>query len=56
MMTSYVLHSDEEGSLMTIDSTSIYGVKEKPSRVLVNSQDVPFIYRDNQVRFGVIGR
>lgn len=49
MMTSHVLHSDQEGSLMTIDSASFYGVKEKPSRVSVNSQDVPFIYRDNQV-------
>ncbi|XP_015249519.1 PREDICTED: lysosomal alpha-glucosidase-like [Cyprinodon variegatus] len=49
VMTSNVLHSDVEGSYITIDSASFYGVKEKPSKVLVNSQEVQFVYRDNQV-------
>ncbi|KAK5599029.1 hypothetical protein CRENBAI_026830 [Crenichthys baileyi] len=49
VMTSHVLHSDQEGSFITIDSTSFYGVREKPSRVLVNSKEVPFFYRENQV-------
>ncbi|XP_047222103.1 lysosomal alpha-glucosidase [Girardinichthys multiradiatus] len=49
VMTSHVLHSDQEGSFITIDSTSFYGVREKPSRVLVNSKEVPFLYKDNQV-------
>ncbi|KAM4750131.1 lysosomal alpha-glucosidase [Anableps anableps] len=49
MMMSNVLHSNQEGSFINIDSASFFGVKEKPSRVLVNSQEVPFIYRDNQV-------
>ncbi|MEQ2174623.1 hypothetical protein GOODEAATRI_009753 [Goodea atripinnis] len=56
VMTSHVLHSDQEGSFITIDSTSFYGVREKPSRVLVNSKEVPFLYRDNQVRSGVLGK
>ncbi|XP_008434919.1 lysosomal alpha-glucosidase [Poecilia reticulata] len=48
-MTSSVLHSDQEGSFLSIDSASFYGVKQKPSAVLVNSHKFPFIYRDNQV-------
>lgn len=55
-MTSSVLHSDQEGSFLSIDSVSFYGVKQKPSAVLVNSQEFPFIYRDNQVNSGVTGK
>uniref|UniRef100_A0A669DAE8 Alpha glucosidase 2 n=1 Tax=Oreochromis niloticus TaxID=8128 RepID=A0A669DAE8_ORENI len=35
--------------LFCLFSASFYGVKEKPSRVLVNSQDAPFTYRTNKV-------
>lgn len=49
-MTSQVLHSDEEATYITVESASFYGLKEKPSRVLVNSQDALFTYTDNQVR------
>nr|XP_054599664.1 lysosomal alpha-glucosidase isoform X2 [Nothobranchius furzeri] len=47
-MTSQVLHSSQEASFLSVDSTSFYGVPEKPSRVLVNTREVPFTYRDNQ--------
>uniref|UniRef100_A0A8C6L2Q3 Alpha glucosidase 2 n=1 Tax=Nothobranchius furzeri TaxID=105023 RepID=A0A8C6L2Q3_NOTFU len=49
-MTSQVLHSSQEASFLSVDSTSFYGVPEKPSRVLVNTREVPFTYRDNQVK------
>ncbi|XP_024914210.1 lysosomal alpha-glucosidase [Cynoglossus semilaevis] len=49
VMTSQVLHSDEEATYITVESASFYGLKEKPSRVLVNSQDALFTYTDNQV-------
>uniref|UniRef100_A0A668VVW0 P-type domain-containing protein n=1 Tax=Oreochromis aureus TaxID=47969 RepID=A0A668VVW0_OREAU len=48
-MTSQVLSNHVEASYITVESASFYGVKEKPSRVLVNSQDAPFTYRTNQV-------
>lgn len=48
-MTSQVLSNHIEASYITVESASFYGVKEKPSRVLVNSQDAPFTYRNNQV-------
>ncbi|XP_037546300.1 lysosomal alpha-glucosidase [Nematolebias whitei] len=49
MMTSQVLHSQQEASFLTVGSASFYGVQEKPNKVLVNFQDVPFTYRVNQV-------
>lgn len=49
-MTSEVLHSNVEATYITVETASFYGVKQKPSRVLVNSQDAVFTYRDNQVR------
>lgn len=49
-MISQVLQDDQEASFITVESASFYGVKEKPSRVLVNSQDATFTYRDNQVK------
>lgn len=48
-MTSQVLSNHVEASYITVESASFYGVKEKPSRVLVNSQDAPFTYRTNKV-------
>ncbi|XP_026159866.1 lysosomal alpha-glucosidase isoform X2 [Mastacembelus armatus] len=48
-MTSQVLHSNAEATYITVETASFYGVKEKPSRVLVNSQDAQFTYRTNQV-------
>lgn len=53
-MTSQVLSNHIEASYITVESASFYGVTEKPSRVLVNSQDAPFTYRKNQVRFWVM--
>uniref|UniRef100_A0A671TMY5 Alpha glucosidase 2 n=1 Tax=Sparus aurata TaxID=8175 RepID=A0A671TMY5_SPAAU len=37
---------------ITVETAAFYGVKQKPSRVLVNSQDATFTYRANQVRLG----
>ncbi|CAF98114.1 unnamed protein product, partial [Tetraodon nigroviridis] len=48
-MTSTVLHSNVEASYITVETASFYGVKQRPSRVLVNSQEAVFSYRDNQV-------
>uniref|UniRef100_A0A7N9ALJ1 Alpha glucosidase 2 n=1 Tax=Mastacembelus armatus TaxID=205130 RepID=A0A7N9ALJ1_9TELE len=50
-----VLHSNAEATYITVETASFYGVKEKPSRVLVNSQDAQFTYRTNQVRSEVMG-
>lgn len=52
-MMSQVLHNNVESTKIAVDSATFYGVKEKPSRVLVNSQDAEFNYRDNQVKLGV---
>uniref|UniRef100_A0A4W6G9R1 Alpha glucosidase 2 n=1 Tax=Lates calcarifer TaxID=8187 RepID=A0A4W6G9R1_LATCA len=49
VMTSQVLHNNVEATYITVELASFYGVKEKPSRVLVNSQDASFTYRENQV-------
>lgn len=49
-MTSEVLRSNVEATYITVETASFYGVKQKPSRVLVNSQDAVFSYRENQVR------
>ncbi|XP_008296603.1 lysosomal alpha-glucosidase [Stegastes partitus] len=49
VMTSQVLHNNVEATYITVESSSFYGVKEKPSRVLVNSQEATFTYRENQV-------
>lgn len=51
-MTSEVLRTHEEATYITVETASFYGVKQKPSRVLVNSQDATFTYRANQVRLG----
>ncbi|KAI4832624.1 hypothetical protein KUCAC02_015586 [Chaenocephalus aceratus] len=49
VMTSQVLHSNVEATYITVETASFYGVKQKPSRVTVNSQDATFTYRDSQV-------
>lgn len=49
-MTSQVLHNSVEATYVTVETATFYGVKQKPSRVLVNSQDAAFSYRDNRVR------
>ncbi|KAM9314287.1 lysosomal alpha-glucosidase isoform 2-T2 [Pholidichthys leucotaenia] len=49
LMTSQVLQSNIEATYITVESATFYGVKEKPSKVLVNSQDATFTYRDNKV-------
>lgn len=49
VMTSEVLHTHLEATYITVDSVCFFGVKQKPSLVLVNAQGVPFTYRENQV-------
>ncbi|XP_053711652.1 lysosomal alpha-glucosidase [Synchiropus splendidus] len=49
VMTSQVLHNNVEATYITVASATFYGVKEKPAKVLVNSQESPFTYRTNQV-------
>lgn len=49
VMTSEVQHTNVEATYITVETASFYGVKQKPSRVLVNSQDATFTYRENQV-------
>lgn len=49
-MMSKVLHNNTEATHISVEAATFYGVKQKPSRVLVNSQDAVFSYRDNQVR------
>ncbi|KAM9818290.1 lysosomal alpha-glucosidase [Syngnathus typhle] len=48
-MSSQVLRTHLEASQITVQSVSFYGVKKKPSKVLVNSKDAAFAYRSNQV-------
>lgn len=49
VMTSEVLQNHLEATYITVDSVCFFGVKQKPSLVLVNSHGVPFTYRENQV-------
>lgn len=49
-MKSEVLHNNVEATYIAVETATFYGVKQKPSRVLVNSQEAVFSYRDNQVR------
>lgn len=49
-MKSEVLHSNVEATYIAVETATFYGVKQSPSRVLVNSQEAVFSYRDNQVR------
>ncbi|XP_077461287.1 lysosomal alpha-glucosidase [Stigmatopora argus] len=48
-MTSQVLRNHLEATYITVQSASFYGVKEKPSKVQVNSKDAVFAYMSNQV-------
>ncbi|TMS22828.1 hypothetical protein E3U43_008134 [Larimichthys crocea] len=43
------LHSSVEATYITVETASFYGVKQKPSRVLVNSQDAVFTYSTNKM-------
>uniref|UniRef100_A0A7N8WTL8 Alpha glucosidase 2 n=1 Tax=Mastacembelus armatus TaxID=205130 RepID=A0A7N8WTL8_9TELE len=54
-VTPIVFIFNAEATYITVETASFYGVKEKPSRVLVNSQDAQFTYRTNQVRSEVMG-
>ncbi|KAM3624389.1 uncharacterized protein V6R79_022800 [Siganus canaliculatus] len=49
VMTSEVLHNHVEATYITVETASFYGVKQRPSKVLVNSHDAAFTYRPNQV-------
>ncbi|XP_051940174.1 lysosomal alpha-glucosidase isoform X1 [Hippocampus zosterae] len=48
-MSSRVLRNHLEASYITVQSVSFYGVKQKPTKVQVNSRDATFAYRSNQV-------
>ncbi|XP_076839543.1 lysosomal alpha-glucosidase [Brachyhypopomus gauderio] len=48
-MTSKVVHSDVEATYITVEMASFYGVKTKPTSVLVNSEEAEFSYTANQV-------
>lgn len=54
VMTSEVLHNHLEATYITVDSVRFFGVKQKPSLVLVNDQGVPFTYRENRVSRGIL--
>lgn len=56
VMTSEVLQNHLEATFIAVDSACFFGVKQKPSLVLVNSQGVPFTYRENQVSGRMNGR
>ncbi|XP_068764111.1 lysosomal alpha-glucosidase-like isoform X5 [Struthio camelus] len=49
IFTSTVLHASAEATYVTIDTLSIFGVREPPSKVILNGQEKPFSYLDNQV-------
>lgn len=49
IFTSTVLHASTEASKVTIGTLSIFGVQKPPSKVLLNGQEKPFSYLDNQV-------
>ncbi|NXW01415.1 LYAG glucosidase, partial [Fregetta grallaria] len=49
IFTSTVLHTSTEATEVTIGTLSIFGVREPPSKVLLNGQEKPFSYLDNQV-------
>ncbi|NXS13233.1 SUIS protein, partial [Neodrepanis coruscans] len=49
LFTSTVLHASTEATKVTIDTLSIFGVQKPPSKVLLNGQEKPFSYLDNQV-------
>ncbi|XP_009581162.1 PREDICTED: lysosomal alpha-glucosidase, partial [Fulmarus glacialis] len=49
IFTSTVLHASTEATEVTVGTLSIFGVREPPSKVLLNGQEKPFSYLDNQV-------
>ncbi|PKU34117.1 lysosomal alpha-glucosidase [Limosa lapponica baueri] len=49
IFTSTVLHASAEATEVTIGTLSIFGVREPPSKVLLNGQEKPFSYLGNQV-------
>lgn len=49
IFTSTVLHASTEATEVTIGTLSIFGVRKPPSKVLLNGQEKPFSYLDNEV-------
>ncbi|NXH48843.1 LYAG glucosidase, partial [Dicaeum eximium] len=49
IFTSTVLHASTEATKVTVGTLSIFGVQKPPSKVLLNGQEKPFSYLDNQV-------
>nr|XP_006112923.1 lysosomal alpha-glucosidase [Pelodiscus sinensis]XP_006112924.1 lysosomal alpha-glucosidase [Pelodiscus sinensis]XP_006112926.1 lysosomal alpha-glucosidase [Pelodiscus sinensis] len=49
VFTSTVLHANVEATYITVDTLTVYGVRDEPSRVTVNGKENPFSYLDNQV-------
>lgn len=49
IFTSTVLHASTGATKVTIGTLSIFGMQKPPSKVLLNGQEKPFSYLDNQV-------
>ncbi|NXA75611.1 LYAG glucosidase, partial [Thryothorus ludovicianus] len=49
IFTSTILHANTEATKVTVGTLSIFGVQKPPSKVLLNGQEKPFSYLDNQV-------
>ncbi|NXC83549.1 LYAG glucosidase, partial [Cercotrichas coryphoeus] len=47
--TSTVLHASAEATKVSVGTLSIFGVQKPPSKVLLNGQEKPFSYLDNQI-------
>uniref|UniRef100_UPI00398EBB98 lysosomal alpha-glucosidase-like n=1 Tax=Pristiophorus japonicus TaxID=55135 RepID=UPI00398EBB98 len=48
-LISTVLHVNTEASYVKVDTLSVFGVKFRPAKVIVNQTAVPFSYSSNQV-------
>ncbi|NXA38556.1 LYAG glucosidase, partial [Eudromia elegans] len=49
VFSSIVLHTSAEATDVVIDTLSVFGVREPPSKVLLDGQEKPFSYLDTQV-------
>ncbi|KAM8798466.1 lysosomal alpha-glucosidase-like [Eudromia elegans] len=49
VFSSIVLHTSAEATGVVIDTLSVFGVRDPPSKVLLDGQEKPFSYLDTQV-------
>ncbi|XP_043945694.1 lysosomal alpha-glucosidase-like [Protopterus annectens] len=47
--TSSVLHLNVEATYITIDTLTVFGVQEEPTKTAVNGNEVPFSYSESKV-------